>query len=546
MSALDELTTRLRPLSRRLRAGRGLAWGARALPVGLGIAAAGVWAAGLSAGGALGLAGILTLIGVALGLARPLALGVVAREADRVYGLNAACDTALHLLHAGHPAAEAVALDALDALGERPPPPLLWPRLARAELGVMILALALIAWPEAPEAPAAPEAAVDAQEAALDALEVKARREGRPLLAAAARRLKEERRAARAAGLVVDEPPAPEAPPQVSPRPLTPPMSPETKAQLDEALALAQTAQTQDDALLRELGAMVEAELLGMLKASPLKLGLNGGGGEAPEASGLRPAAPMGATTPTPPGQQGSGQDPSISEAAERAGYQKNQMGSVEHERDHLLESSFEQMMKERAAELAKSLKDAMGEAQQKNEAERAAESRRKDDANTTEPGELSAETRPDDGSVAPLVEAEKSAAETAAEAFAAAGELPDEAPAMTTSGDGEGAVKGGGGGADGGRGESGQGAEAPETAPGEAERVSARFSMGALSQEERAAIFGLVADKSVVTQGGDGAMDERFDGYFEEAERALAEEELPPLMEGLVRAYFLGLKETP
>ena len=544
MSARDDLTTRLAPLSRRVRAARGLVWGARALPVGLGIAAVGVWAGGLSVGWALGLAVMIAGIVFGLGLARPLDLGVVAREADRVYALNAACDTALHLLHVGHPAAEAVTLDALDALGERPPPPLVWPRFARVELGAMILALALIAWPAAPEAPTAPEVAVDAQEAALDELEVKARREGRPLLAAAARRLKEERRAAREAGLLLDEPPTPEAPPQVSARPNPPPMSPETKAQLDEALALAQTAQTQDDALLRELGAMIEAEILGMLKASPLKLGLNGGGGEAPEPSGLQPTAPTGQARP--PGQEGSGQDPSLGEAAERAGFQKNQMGSVEHEKDHLLEASFEQRMKERAAELAKSLNDAMGEAKQANEAERAAETRRKDDVNTNDPDELSAETRPDDGSVAPLVEAEKSAAEVAAEAFAAVGEAPDEAPTMTASGDGEGAVKGGGGGADGGAGESNRGASTPETAPGEAERVSARFSMGALSQEERAAIFGLVADKSVVTQGGGEALDERFDGYFEEAERALAEEELPPLMEGLVRAYFLGLKETP
>ncbi|MEY3213707.1 MAG: hypothetical protein RIT28_4188, partial [Pseudomonadota bacterium] len=480
-----------------------------------------------------------------VGLARPLDLGVVAREADRIYALNAACDTALHLLHAGHPAAEAVALDALDALGDRPPPPVRWPRFARVELGAMSLALALVVWPPAPEAPTTPEVAVDAQEAALDALEVKARREGRPLLAAAARRLKEERRAAQAAGLQVDDPPTPETPPQVSPRPNPPPMSPETKAQLDEALALAQTAQTQDDALLRELGAMVEAEILGMLEASPLKLGLNGGGGEAPEASGLRPTAPAGQKTPTPPGQEGSGQDPSLSEAAERAGFRENEMGSVEHERDHLMESSFEEMMKERAEQLARDLNDAMGEAKQANEAERSAEARRKDDANTNDPGELSAETRPDDGSVAPLIEAEKSAAEVAAEAFASAGEAPDEAPTMTASGDGDGKVMGGGG-ADGGAGASSQGAEAPATAPGETERVSARFSMGALSQEERAAIFGLVADKSVVTQGGDDALDERFDGYFEEAERALDEEELPPLMEGLVRAYFLGLKETP
>ncbi|MCK6525831.1 hypothetical protein L6R49_30885, partial [Myxococcota bacterium] len=380
-------------------------------------------------------------------------------------------------------------------------------------------------------------------DAALDALEVEARREGRPRLAAAARRLREERRAARAAGLVVEEPP--ELPSQEAPRLVTPPISPETQAQLGEALALAQAAQTEDDALLRELGAMVEAELLGMLEASPLKLGLNGGG-EAPAPSGLRPTAPTGVKTPAPPGQEGSGQDPSIGEAAERAGYRENEMGSSEHELDHSLEASFEQMMKERAAQLAKDLNDAMAEAQRQEEAERAAESRRKDDVNTNDPGELSAETRPDDGSIAPLVESEKSAAEVAAEAFAAQGETPDEAPTLTTSGGGEGQVKGGGGGADGGSGESSRGAEALAKAPGDAERVSARFSMGALSQEERAELFGLVADKSVVTQGGDGAMDERFEGYFEEAERALAEEELPPLMEGLVRAYFLGLKETP
>ena len=550
MTAQDDLTARLAPLARRVRAARGLVWGARALPVGLGIAAVGVWWAGLSLGWALGLAVMIPGIVLAVGLARPLALGVVAREADRVYALNAACDTALHLLHTGHPAAEAVTLDALDALGERPPPPLLWPRFSRVELGVMALGLVLIAWPAAPEAPTAPEGPVDAQEVALDQLEVSARREGRPLLAAAARRLKEERRAAREAGLLPRDPQAAEAPPQVSPRPIEPPLSPETKAQLNEALALAQTAQTQDDALLRELGALVEAEIMGMLEASPLKLGLNGGGGEAPAASGLRPTAPMGPSTPTPPGQQGSGQDPSIGEAAERAGYRENEMGSTEHEKDHTLEASFEQMMKERAAELAKSLNDAIGEAEKKGKAEREAKSRSAS-ASGEAPTKTTDQSAPEEGvetmsAGGPLAEAEKSAAQVAAEAFASAGAAPDQVPALTASGDGEGKVLGGGGGADGASGESSRGPGAPETTPGETERVSARFSMGALSQEERAAIFGLVADKSVVTQGGGEALDERFDGYFEEAERALAEEELPPLMEGLVRAYFLGLKETP
>ena len=98
MSARDDLTTRLAPLSRRVRAARGLGWGARALPVGLGIAAVGVWAGGLSVLWALGLGLGIPLIVLGLGLARPLDLGVVAREADRVYALNAACDTALHLL----------------------------------------------------------------------------------------------------------------------------------------------------------------------------------------------------------------------------------------------------------------------------------------------------------------------------------------------------------------------------------------------------------------------------------------------------------------
>ena len=43
MSALDALTTRLSPLSRRVRAARGLAWGARAAPVALGVGAVAVW-----------------------------------------------------------------------------------------------------------------------------------------------------------------------------------------------------------------------------------------------------------------------------------------------------------------------------------------------------------------------------------------------------------------------------------------------------------------------------------------------------------------------
>jgi hypothetical protein len=68
-----------------------------------------------------------------------LNLQKVARQADRVGGLYGVCDTALHLANQGHAAAEAVGLDAQDALAAARPAPLRWkPSAVFAALGVLL------------------------------------------------------------------------------------------------------------------------------------------------------------------------------------------------------------------------------------------------------------------------------------------------------------------------------------------------------------------------------------------------------------------------
>jgi hypothetical protein len=91
----------------------------------------------------------------------PLALARIAREADRVGGLNGTCDTALHLAETGHAAAEPVALDARDALAHARPAPLLYKRTA-----ALIVLGALIAAP-APLLEARRQAEVEAETTAL-------------------------------------------------------------------------------------------------------------------------------------------------------------------------------------------------------------------------------------------------------------------------------------------------------------------------------------------------------------------------------------------
>lgn len=134
-----DLARALGPFARRWRLQRavnvlGPAW-LVALPLG-------GWA---SAGGPLWTGWVALLLGLSgpLGaLLWPLALPRVAREADRVGGLNGTCDTALHLASTGHPAAAAVALDAGDALQGAVPAPLRYRRTV-----ALVLLAALVAAP---------------------------------------------------------------------------------------------------------------------------------------------------------------------------------------------------------------------------------------------------------------------------------------------------------------------------------------------------------------------------------------------------------------
>src|SRR6185436_16949099 len=164
----------------------------------------------------------LWIAAVALAALWPTIPARVARHADRIAGLRAVCDTALHLRATGHPAADAVALDALDALGKaKPPAPL---RLARPR----VLALALVAAvllaivPRPTRQESAEEKKSDESPVASDlrTLENEARSRGDLALAEAARHLRTK---LETAPDVLD---VPSAPPQAPP-PAPPPEMPD-------------------------------------------------------------------------------------------------------------------------------------------------------------------------------------------------------------------------------------------------------------------------------------------------------------------------------
>src|SRR6185436_7934068 len=165
---------------------------------------------------ALGLA-VVWIAAVALAALWPTIPARVARHADRIAGLRAVCDTALHLRATGHPAADAVALDALDALGKADRPAPL--RLARPRaLGLALVAAllcAIVPKPTRQERVVKDEKDESPVVSDLRTLEQTARSRGDLALAEAARHLRSE---LEAAPDVLDVPSAsPEAPPPAPP-----------------------------------------------------------------------------------------------------------------------------------------------------------------------------------------------------------------------------------------------------------------------------------------------------------------------------------------
>ncbi len=188
---------------------------------------------------ALGLAG-LWLLAVAVAALWPTIPARIARHADWLAGLRAVCDTALHLRATGHPAADAVALDALDALARAPRPAR--PHLARPRALAMALAIAVcLAIVPTPTRTRDPESKRKVPERTRwprisKTLEETARSRGDLALAEAARRLRTELEATppeldvpRAAPTEAPPPPPPESPPPApapdsTVSPLFPPM----------------------------------------------------------------------------------------------------------------------------------------------------------------------------------------------------------------------------------------------------------------------------------------------------------------------------------
>ena len=183
---------------------------------------------------ALGLAA-LWLAAVALAALWPTLPARVARHADRLAGLRAVCDTALHLRATNHPAADAVALDALDALAKAPPPApirLAHPRALAVALAVAVC-LAIVPKPTREERAAEDEVDESPVASDLRTLEEAATSRGDLALADAARRLRSELETA-ADVLDVPSAPPPQAPPPAPPPEL--PAAPAPEAEVASAL----------------------------------------------------------------------------------------------------------------------------------------------------------------------------------------------------------------------------------------------------------------------------------------------------------------------
>ena len=553
---MQSLSAAIVPWGRRLRLQRGFEWGAWVLVGALP-------GCGLLWGGTPQLAW-LPLVAVPLaagaGVLWALPAGRVARFADRTAGLNASADTALHLARTGHPAAKAVAQDALEGLKGKSPPKNEPPRAARALVLALVLGLALAPltrWlqPE-PEAPV-PEHSEFLDR--LDEIEAEARRKGQTELVEVVRTLRERVRQVEAQQTgpeaIVENRPAemprpPEAPP---PAPEQDPNLPEefdTPEEFREALEAAQTAMASDDELLREFGAEVEQRLYEITAFQELGQDLMGETLRAQDEAMMFEDAKsspmtrfgegtndaltdMGARVPQ------AAVDPTDVETA--AGYRENQMADPEHDLMHGLQETYKEFLEAYANAMRDELLEAISEQAQ------APTSTERDEGNINLGGDFGGKGGAEKENIAGDANLEVRDAKQAGGARLAS--LDSDQTKQVRGGNietpGTSSKTGGAGGGLSGSGEGTDKKHEGETgdAGGETERVEGEFGPGNLSDRQRDELHLAMAGKSVATGPG-SEFDSAFEGYFDEVERALIEEDLPPMMQLVVVAYFNGLRE--
>lgn len=555
------LLTAIAPWARRLRLGRALealAWSLAAASV-LGAA---LWGLEVALWWTVWLA-LPVAAGVAWAWALPA--GRVARFADDSAGLNAAADTALHLAEQGHPAAEAVALDALDALQGKKPPALTAPGALRVAVVAVIAALMLgpaVRWLQPDPTPPEPQPSAFLQE--LDAIEAEARRKGQTELVEAVRALRERVRQVEAAqtgapdALVetrpVQPPKAPDGPPPPAPKEPDPELPDDfrTPEAYQQALEAAHTAMASDDELLREFGAEVEARLYEITAFQELGQDLMGETLRANEEGMMFEEAQFSSMTRFGENStnalnnevggrfQSAAVDPTDVQTA--GGYRENQMEDEQHDLMHGLQQTYKEFLEAYANAMRDELMEAIHEDAQ-------AESSTQRDKGNLEMGDIDAGG-----------EGGAQKENISGDADMQVRDSKDPGSARLASIDSEHSkqVKGGNvetpgtsskkGGAGGGLSGSGEGTDKEhegqqEDVQGETERVEGEFGPGNLDDRQREDLHMAMSGKSVATGPG-SEFDSSFEGYFDEVERALIEEDLPPMMQSVVVAYFNGLQK--
>ena len=532
----------LKPFVRRIRGQRAVEFASWAAGV-LGAAAVLLLAASHAAYGAAAVVALVASVAAAWSL--PVPLGRAARMADAHCGLHAAADTALHLQRQGHPAAEAVALDAVEGLAGKEPPG--WKRPTGWWFALVFLLLAggvgAVVDLEPEPAPAAED---DPMLAQLDAIEADARRKGQVELVEAVQDLRERVKAVRDASeagppeeLIQKD----EAPPEIVVPPPPPPVEPEaelpaefaSQEAYDRALDEARQTMLSDDEILAEFAGEIEDRLMEIAEFQDLgnqmfaetlranEMASLSGGSMDMDLGG---ALDRGSSQSMNRAMEQVGQDaPGPVDPASTSGMRDlEETASQEHELGQALQQSYQDFLKAYADALRDELVEAIEE--QHETADRGRD----------EGGDMSSQPTTGGGEKQDKIgQANLQIREQDSPATAARmGDIPDGGgkPLNMTG-------AGGGGEPEGGR----EGVSEEGQAGGAMDQLEGGFGPGNLSAEQRQQVLTEMSGKAVQTGPG-SEFDDTWGGYFDEAERALVEDDMPPMMKGMVAAYFAGLQQ--
>lgn len=494
-----------------------------------------------------------TLIGAFL----PVDEGNAARLADRHGGLNAVCDTALHLQKTAHPVAGAVALDALDALGNVEPPPLMKPRgvpavFAAMLLGLFVVGVLKVTAPE-PEPVAGPG---DEMLAQLDAIESDARRKGQVELVEAVQELRARVQAVQAASEAQPTEPVARHEPAPPPIAAPPPEPPEPEAEdelprefnsqaaYDEALDDARESMLSDDQLLAEFSSQIESRLMDVTQLEQMGNDLLGatlknvemaGQGGFSDFEGSSPAAQQQTMNRANSALPDEFQQNTADVVGMSGKTDLEDSFSESHELAQGLQKTYQDFLEAYADALRDELVDALEEAQENvlNASDRPG-SRQLDN---TGQGQFESDQHSNSD-----IQAKSDGTQNAnfQPRDDVQGEIQNTQLAQLG---GQGKQMAGGGGTGGPSGAPNEGVDPLGEAGGDLEQLQGGFGPGNLSGEQRQQVLEAIEGKSVQTGPGSDFND-AWTGYFDEVDRALVEEDMPPLMQNMVAAYFAGLKE--